>query len=310
MCGIVGLLVKKREHCPALGRLATPMFTCMGERGPDSGGMAVFAEPLPADQRRFSLFVRDRAYDWSSLLASFRAAFAGQDARVDSVENHAVLSTSARPAQVRAWLKECDPSPALLSVGRSIVVYKDEGRPADIAARYRFTELKGSHCVGHTRMATESAVTPAHAHPFTAGEDLCLVHNGSLSNHHMLRRMLERQGVRFETDNDTEAACRFLEWRLGQGDTLEQALEEGFRRLDGFYTLLIGTADRLTLVRDAFACKPAVVVETDDYVAVASEFRSLAHLPGVADGNIFEPQPEVIYSWKSSVGPALPAGKA
>src|SRR5262249_14511271 len=155
-------------------------------------------------------------------------------------------------------------------VGRSIDVYKDEGPPTEIACRYRFAELAGSHCVGHTRMATESAVTPAHAHPYTAGEDLCLVHNGSLSNPYMLRRMLERQGVNFETDNDTEAACRFLEWRLGKGDALEAALEQGFRVFDGFYTLLIGTADRLTLVRDAFACKPAVVAETDDYVAVAT----------------------------------------
>ena len=151
-------------------------------------------------------------------------------------------------------------------------------------------------------MATESAVTPAHAHPYTAGEDLCLVHNGSLSNPHGLRRMLQRRGVRFETDNDTEAACRFFEWRLAQGDSLEQALESGFRILDGFYTFLLGTPDRLTLVRDAFACKPAVVAETDEYLAVASEFRSLAHLPGVADAHLFEPWPEELYSWKVPAG--------
>jgi glutamate synthase domain-containing protein 1 len=298
MCGIIGLLLKKPEQRSSLGRLAAPMFTCMGERGPDSGGLAVFGEPVGADQRRFNLFVPDRHHNWEALLDSFRSAHRAPDAHIEVIENHAVLITSVAPAAVRAWLGECDPSPALLSVGRSIDIYKDEGRPGEIASRYRFSSLAGSHCVAHTRMATESAVTPAHAHPYTAGEDFCLVHNGSLSNPYMLRRMLERRGVRFETDNDTEAACRFLEWRLGQGDTLERALEEGFRRLDGFYTLLIGTADRLTLVRDAFACKPAVVAETDDYVAVASEFRSLAHLPGVAQANIFEPRPEEIYSWK------------
>jgi glutamate synthase domain-containing protein 1 len=301
MCGIVGLLVKKRELRPSLGRLATPMFTCMGERGPDSGGLAVFGEPVPTEQHRFNLFVPDRGFDWQRFLNHFRDTFSdSKSARIEPVENHAVLIASAEPAGVRAWLGECDPSPVLLSVGRLIDVYKDEGRPAEIARRYHFAELTGSHCVGHTRMATESAVTPAHAHPYTAGEDFCLVHNGSLSNHHMLRRALERRGVRFETDNDTEAACRFIEWRLAQGDTLDLALELAFRKLDGFYTLLMGTADRLTLVRDAFACKPAVVAETADYVAVASEFRSLAHLPGVTEADIFEPRPEEIYSWKAT----------
>jgi len=300
VCGIVGLLVKKRELRARLGALAAPMFTCMGERGPDSGGMAVFAEPVPPDQRRFSLFL-PRDHDWPALLTAFRQAFAargGESARIEAVENHAILTCSAPPGEVRAWLSERDPAPALLSVGRFMDVYKDEGRPERIARQYRFAELAGTHCVGHTRMATESAVTPAHAHPYVAGEDLCLVHNGSLSNPFMLRRMLERRGVRFETDIDTEAACRFFEGRLAQGDSLEQALEAGFRTLDGFYTFLLGTADRLTLVRDAFACKPAVVAETDDYLAVATEFRSLAHLPGVADANLFEPRPEELYSWK------------
>jgi amidophosphoribosyltransferase len=300
MCGIVGLLVKKREQRASLGRLATPMFNCMAERGPDSGGMAVFGEPVPSSQRRFNLFVPDRLFDWQALLESFRDSFPAGDACIEPLANHAVLTTSVEPAEVRAWLAHRDPSPALLSVGRCMDVYKDEGPPTDISRQYHFAELSGSHCVGHTRMATESSVTPAHAHPFTAGEDFCLVHNGSLSNPYMLRRMLERHGERFDTDNDTEAACRFLEWRLGQGDSLEQALEQGFRQLDGFYTLLIGTPERLTLVRDPFACKPAVVAETDDYVAVATEFRSLAHLPGVADASIFEPQPERIYSWKVS----------
>jgi glutamate synthase domain-containing protein 1 len=301
VCGIVGLLVKKRERRAELGALAAPMFTCMGERGPDSGGMAVFTAPVPPAQRRFNFFHAHRDYDWHALLTDFHQAFAtkgGKDAHIAALENHAILTSSVPPGEVRAWLSDRDSAPTLLSIGRYMDVYKDEGRPERIAQRYRFAELAGSHCVGHTRMATESAVTPAHAHPYTAGEDLCLVHNGSLSNPYMLRRMLERRGERFETDNDTEAACRFFEWRLAQGDTLEQALEAGFRTLDGFYTFLLGTPERLTLVRDAFACKPAVVAETDDYLAVASEFRSLAHLPGVADAHLFEPRPEELYSWK------------
>ena len=185
-----------------------------------------------------------------------------------------------------------------MSAGRSIDLFKDIGTPAEVAERYGFESLRGTHLVGHTRMATESAVTPDRAHPFTAGEDFCLVHNGSLSNPNGIRRMLEPRGIHFDTDNDTEAACRFLEWRLREGDDLPGALQKGFEALDGFYTFLMGTATELALIRDPFACKPAVVAETDDYVAIASEFRSLAHLPGVKHANVFEPAPEEMYVWK------------
>ena len=295
MCGIVGLLMKDRSASPPLGELLVPMFDCMAERGPDSAGLAVFQSPEAAVYR-YNLYVPRADYDWSKLFDAFRPQH-DKHACIYPLENHAVLVTAVEPGRVRWWLHEYHPAMHLLSVGHSIDVYKDEGHPLEIARRYRFSTLAGSHCVGHTRMATESAVSPAHAHPFTAGEDFCLVHNGSLSNPYMLRRKLERQGLTFETDNDTEAACRFIEWRLRQGDSIHQALEAAFVELDGFYTLLIATAGSMTLVRDAFACKPAVVAETDQYVAISSEFRSLAHLPGVAEANIFEPLPEEIYTW-------------
>lgn len=287
--------MKDRSASLQLGALLVPMFDCMAERGPDSAGLAVFHSPRAA-AHRYSLYVPRSDYDWPTLLDRFRSQH-DKNARIESLENHAVLVTALEPDRVKHWLREYDPALHLLSVGHAIDVYKDEGHPLEIARRYRFSTLAGSHCVGHTRMATESAVSPAHAHPFTAGEDFCLVHNGSLSNPYMLRRKLERQGLSFETDNDTEAACRFIEWRLRQGDSIHQALEASLRELDGFYTLLIATAHEMTLVRDAFACKPAVVAETDQYVAISSEFRSLAHLPGVADAHIFEPLPEEIYTW-------------
>ncbi|MEO8164028.1 MAG: class II glutamine amidotransferase, partial [Betaproteobacteria bacterium] len=183
--------------------------------------------------------------------------------------------------------------------GRLMDIYKDVGSPADVAARYEFEQLAGSHLVAHTRMATESAVTPDRAHPFTAGEDFCLVHNGSLSNPYQIRRKLEPLGIGFDTDNDTEAACRYFEWRMREGDGLETAIHKGFEELDGFYTFLMGTRDELALVRDAFACKPAIVAETDDYVAISSEFRSLAHLPDVKNATLFEPVPEEVYVWRA-----------
>jgi methylamine---glutamate N-methyltransferase subunit A len=278
------------------------MLVCMGDRGPDSAGLAVFSKPIPDGLRRFSLYSGREDVDWSAFETNARRELS-QVVELAARNNHAVLTTAAKPARVRDWLADHYPSLHLLSVGRSIDLFKDTGHPRELADRYAFKQLSGTHAVGHTRMATESAVTPAHAHPFTAGEDFCLVHNGSLSNPNTIRRKLEKRGIHFQTDNDTEAACRFLEWRMSEGDSLETALERGLIELDGFFTLLMATADKLVLVRDAFACKPAVAAETDDYVAISSEFRSLAHLPGIRDAQIFEPGPERIYSWK--VSPSL-----
>jgi len=297
VCGIIGLMAKKEELRQSLGELVLPMFDCMAERGPDSAGLAVFAAAVEPPLRRFSLFSERHGYDWSGLAGSLETDL---DCRADVVtrDNHAEVIAPLEVDRLRQWLKQRGNGVRVLSVGHSIEVFKDVGRPDEVARRYEFSALRGTHCVGHTRMATESQVSPAHAHPFTAGEDFCLVHNGSLSNPYSLRRLLEEENLEFETDNDSEAACRFLQWRMRKGDTIEQALGSAFEKIDGFYTFLIGTANQMVLVRDPFACKPAVVAETDQYVAISSEFRSLAHLPGVSEANIFEPLPEQIYVWR------------
>ena len=297
MCGIVGLLVKNPAMRAQLGALMVPMLVGMTERGPDSAGLAVYTDPVTDGDHKLSLYSGTHAVDWTRLAAQSAAQFP-QRSGITIQANHAVLTSGADPDELTAWLAEHAPGVAVLSVGQSIDLYKDVGAPADIAARYHFQSLSGSHLVGHTRMATESAVTPAHAHPFTAGRDFCLVHNGSLSNPHLVRKRLEPLGIEFETDNDTEAACRFFEWRLREGDDLKTAVQRGFSELDGFFTFLMGTDQELLIVRDAFACKPAIVAETDDYVAIASEFRSLAHLPEISRASLFEPKPEEIYSWR------------
>ena len=297
MCGIVGLLVKTPALREQLGSLMVPMLIGMTERGPDSAGLAIFGAPTANDSRKFSLYAADEDFNWQKLGHDFTTHL-GSPAQIEVKVNHAVLTSHLEPNTVKVWLKEHYPQLHLLSVGQLMDIYKDTGTPAEVAARYGFQNLSGTHLVGHTRMATESAVTPAHAHPFTAGEDWCLVHNGSLSNPNSIRRMLQHQGISFETDNDTEAACRFLEWRMREGDDLRTALNKGFDELDGFFTLLMGTKDQLALVRDPFACKPAIVAEHDDYVAIASEYRSLAHLPDVKNANLYEPMPEELYIWK------------
>lgn len=297
MCGIVGLLIKTPAMRDELGPLMVPMLVEMAARGPESAGLAVFSEGLPRAQRKYSFHAPEWDYDWAAFEGEFIKRF-GPEAQIGVKGNHAVLVCDEPVSRVKPWVKSQFPAVHLLSAGRAMDIYKDIGNPALVAERYDFKSLTGTHLVGHTRMATESAVTPDRAHPFTAGEDFCLVHNGTISNPYMIRRKLEHRGIRFETDNDTEAACRYLEWRMQEGDELEAALARGFEELDGFFTFLIGTGDKLALVRDAFACKPAVVAETDDYVAIASEFRSLAHLPGVNHAQLFEPMPEEIYSWK------------
>lgn len=298
MCGIVGLLIKKPALRAQLGEFMLPMLIGMAERGPDSAGLAVFTTPVDAARLKYSIYAPRRDFDWHVFGADLNRAF-GEQIELKTTGNHAIVVTAAARAAFEDLIEQRFPQLHVLSAGHSIDVYKDTGHPAEVAQRYRFGELAGTHLVGHTRMATESAVTPAHAHPFTAGVDFCLVHNGSLSNPNSVRRRLEPLGIEFETDNDTEAACRYLEWRMREGDDLEAALAASFKALDGFYTLLIGTRDKLALIRDPFACKPAVVAETDDYVAIASEFRSLARLPGINHAALFEPAPEQIYVWKS-----------
>ena len=303
MCGIVGLLVKTPALREQLGSLMVPMLIGMTERGPDSAGLAVFGDATKDDQRKISLYSglteEGANFNWAGLAHELREHL---DMKIDLKTqggNHAVLTVQTAPEAVKRHLHEKHSKLHILSTGRSIDLYKDVGTPAEVAARYDFESLKGSHLVGHTRMATESAVTPDRAHPFTAGEDFCLVHNGSLSNPNGIRRTLEPRGIHFDTDNDTEAACRFLEWRLREGDALETALHKGFEELDGFFTFLMGTPDKLALIRDPFACKPAVVAENDDYVAIASEFRSLAHLPDIKNAKVFEPAPEEMYVWNA-----------
>jgi methylamine---glutamate N-methyltransferase subunit A len=295
MCGIVGLLLKEPELRPRLGEFMVPMLVAMTERGPDSSGMAVFTQSVAGRSRKLSLYCAAPGFDWGQLEGAFIEQVGAATFQVNA--NHCIVTTASDARGVREWLARAFPGVHVLSVGRSIDLYKDIGLPIEVADRYGFAQFSGTHLVGHTRMATESAVTLENAHPYTAGEDWCLVHNGSLANPGSLRRKLEKLGERFESDCDTEGACRYLHWRLSCGDTLEQAIDHVFHDFDGFFTFLMGTRDKLALVRDPFACKPAIVAETDEYVAIASEFRSLAHLPGIKQATVFEPKPAEVYSW-------------
>lgn len=298
MCGIVGLFIKNPELEPRLGALLAPMLVEMSDRGPDSAGVAVYRRDA-GDRRNKLTVLAESEVDWAELEHALQTAF-GKDVGVRPRVNHAVLSTAVDPSTLRDWLAIHRPRLRPTSSGTAIEIYKEKGLPREFVERFALTELGGTHALGHTRMATESAVTTEHSHPFSTGLDLCLVHNGSLSNHNLWRRQLRRYGVPFQTDNDSEVAAGYLMWRLQQGDDLEQALERALVDLDGFYTFAVGTRDGFAVLRDAFGCKPAVMAETEDWAAMASEFRAIATLPGAEQATIREPEPACIYSWRRS----------
>lgn len=295
MCGIVGLFLKDKALEPKLGAMLTDMLITMSDRGPDSAGIAVYGE----DHEGFGkLTVQAADPSVFDGLGHDLGCEIEEHVEVRVIDTHAVLELpKAKIAEARAALKKIRPEIRVMSAGEVIEIYKEVGLPGDVAKRFDIPHLTGSHGIGHTRMATESAVTTLGAHPFSTGPDQCLVHNGSLSNHNSLRRKLAREGVTVETENDTEVAAAYLTWKMQHGASLGEALEAGIDDLDGFYTFVVGTKDGFGVVRDPIACKPAVMAETDQYVAFGSEYRALVNLPGIEDAKVWEPEPATVYFW-------------
>ena len=298
MCGIVGLFIKDPALEPALGRMLAGMLEEMSDRGPDSAGFAVYGERAGRGVKATL-----RAPDHAQALRVARALREQPEpdghGAVHTCDTHVIVEFDAPALDgLLARVRALAPGTELVGIGSRMEVYKEVGLPADITARFGLRQMGGSHAVGHTRMATESAVTTDGAHPFSTGRDQCLVHNGSLSNHNRLRDKLRREGLSFQTENDTEVAAAYLTWRMRQGMGLGEALEHGLADLDGFYTFVVGTEDGFGVLRDPIACKPAVMAETDRYVAFASEYRALADLPGVEHARLFEPEPATVYFWE------------
>ena len=286
MCGIVGLFAKSPDVELRLGALLGEMLAQLADRGPDSAGIALYREPAALGSTKLSLFSADPDEDWAAVGAATVHA------------SHAVVELEGTAEAAVERIRSEFPHLRVMSAGDRIEIFKEAGDPRDFVERFGLASMSGSHGLGHTRMATESRVTTEGAHPFSTGLDLCLVHNGSLSNHNRLRRMLRREGIAFQTENDTEVAAGYLEWRLREGDTLQAALERCLDELDGFYTFAVGTADGFAVLRDPIACKPAVMAENDDWVAMASEYRAIAVLPGADAAEVWEPEPARVYSWE------------
>jgi methylamine---glutamate N-methyltransferase subunit A len=296
VCGIVGLFLKNPALEPKLGALMTGMLATMCERGPDSAGFAVYGQG-DAAHIRLTLRAADPGHDFGALAGRLSAAL-GAPLGIAPHGTHAVLTVpSELEEKARAAIAE-EGGVKIVGAGTRMELYKAVGRPDAVADAFKLSEMAGSHGIAHTRMATESAVTTNGAHPFSTGRDQCLVHNGSLSNHNSLRRAMSDSGICFETENDTEVAAGYLTWRMQDGASLGEALKQSLEDLDGFYTFVVGTENGFGVLRDPIACKPAILAETDDYVAFGSEYRALAALPGIENAKVWEPEPATVYFWE------------
>lgn len=300
MCGIAALQLRNPSLHPRMGSLLSSMLCQIVDRGPDSAGLAVYNTPglVSEGTSTLSLLGRDQGITTAAITAGVAALLPSDAlAAVQVVGDTTLVSAAVGTDLLVKAVSETLPGSTIIGRGEHVAVMKSVGHPMEIAADHGLEAMAGSQGLSHTRMATESAVTAGGSHPFSVADDLCLVHNGSFSNHATVRRDLRREGVVFDSDNDTEVGARYVASRLKQGDTLEEALVNLGKVLDGFYTLVVTTADSMAVVRDPIACKPAIIAETDDYVAMASEYRALAGLPGIDNARIFEPEPGKVYTW-------------
>ncbi|MGH8988774.1 MAG: hypothetical protein ACRDXC_09295 [Acidimicrobiales bacterium] len=296
MCGIVGLHLRSRDDENSLGEWMVPMLEALSVRGPDSTGIAVFRDDLPIGHLKFSLRAPSPDFGWEPVARALGDRFhCALEVRPQAAD--ALVVTDTPESEFLRALTAVAPGVRIVGWGHAIEVIKDVGDAATVCDRYDIAKAEGYQAVGHTRMATESAVTTEHSHPFAPAPDLAFAHNGSFSNHATIRRQLAEQGVTCETDNDSEVAARFVAAQMAEGKDLGDAMRMVLKVFDGFFTLLVATANQFAVVRDSFACKPLVVAETPDYVAVASEYVALAALPGVGAARVFEPMPEELHVW-------------
>ncbi|WP_336233596.1 class II glutamine amidotransferase [Thalassospira sp. CH_XMU1458] len=297
MCGIVGLFLKDKSLEPQLGALLSEMLVTMTDRGPDSAGIAIYG----ADQNdlvKLTIQSPEPETDFAGLTEDLRKAGI-KNASILPKNTHAVITVSSDQIDAtRSALEDLRQNVRVMGTGTAMEIYKEVGLPKDVLERFKISDMSGTHGIGHTRMATESAVTTLGAHPFSTGSDQCLVHNGSLSNHNNLRRELTREGIRLETQNDSEVAAAYLTGEMAKGKNLGEALTSALDDLDGFFTFVVGTKSGFGVVRDPIACKPAVMAETDAYVAFGSEYRALVNLPGIEDARVWEPEPATVYFWE------------
>lgn len=287
MCGIAGLIHKGRSG--DVGRELTCMLQAMRHRGPDSTGYALYGPTSDLQIMRFTLAdpTDHREFDFSERLERNRreveARLAKLGATVDRVQgesDYAYRATFRYDGELKALADfvEDIPGAEVLSLGRSLEIVKDLGDATTVSGQYRLDDFRGTHGIGHVRMATESDVDIAGAHPYWAYpfSDVAVVHNGQLTNYHQWRRRLERLGHRFQSECDSEIIAVYIAQRMSDGLTLETAMKQSLDDLDGVFTYMVVTENQLGVAKDEMAAKPLVLYEGpdqdgNDMVALASE---------------------------------------
>ncbi len=288
MCSIAGILFKNGRR-PGLGlttgQALTEMMDACRHRGPDSAGWAIYREPREGKLRLRFFINRDIGQDEDA--ARIREGLTQNGAEIIEEETigctYGVLVKYA--GDVRKFSYAMERVGQLVSVGSSLDLIKDVGDPYGLQRAYHIDHFNGSHGIGHTRLATETGVHPETAHPFwaTGFADVATVHNGQITNYWIMRRRLERQGMEFRTENDTELIAVYLAFKMSQGVTLEDALRSSLDDLDGTFSYLVATKDSIGYAKDKLAAKPMVKYEDDDLIAIASEEVALNRLfPGKA----------------------------
>jgi glutamate synthase domain-containing protein 1 len=282
MCGIAGIIY--RDGSRDIGREMTQMLQSMKHRGPDSTGYALFGPATNNVVMRYKLADAndERDFEFGERLEKNRAEVDSRlrqlGARVSEVEeetDYAFRYTMSYDGDLKelADYVEDVPNAEVLSLGHSLEIVKDLGDAETVAEQYELDGFKGTHAIGHVRMATESDVDISGAHPYWAYPfaDVAVVHNGQLTNYFQWRRRLERSGHRFQSECDSEVIAVYLAEKMSEGMELEEAMNKSLEELDGVFTYICVTKDALGVAKDEMAAKPLVLYESDDLVALASE---------------------------------------
>ena len=275
MCGLVGIFYKHAEGAGSgpVGDVLVRMAQDLFRRGPDSTGFAVYGR-----SRAGTLLVRVDLDRPDPAAGAELVAVAAE--QLVPVQGRALIGRSLRlevasdaEGKLADWIEERVPGARVFSVGTAMEIVKDVGSAEAVDARYGVSTLAGTHGIAHTRMATESRVDIAHSHPFWARPfpDIAVVHNGTITNYHQLRRRLEMKGHRFSTHNDSEVIAVYIADHLQRGSSLEEALRASVADLDGTFAYLISTDRGIGLARDQFATKPLLYAENDEVVVLSSE---------------------------------------
>jgi glutamate synthase domain-containing protein 1 len=285
MCGIAGRI---RHDAGSIGSDIVELAACMSHRGADSTGFAIYGPPRPSGLV-VRVFVADRGrldVGLEGLRAATRehgADFVADPTWDSTGQRHvAVRLEVSTPRSLPAWVEACDELPGveLQSVGRSLEIVKDVGDARTVDAKHGISAMQGTHALSNMRLATESLVSPIASHPFWARPfpDVCIVHNGQLTNYYTWRRRLTRAGYRFTTENDSELIAVWNSVQMAAGATLAESLRTSLAALDGVFTYLLATPEGIGMAKDRWAIKPLAAVEERAGVALATEEQALRSL--------------------------------